>query len=213
MTPNLSGTTRSVLATLVSVLVLFPAAPAQADEVPPPAEKLIVSAVVVSGTGCGAGTSFIDVRPDNTGFTVHYADFRVFLNGGSTPLDARKSCQLSLSLQLPQGFTYAIAGVGSRGDADIARGAQGVQRSTFYYAGSPSVPSTTHNFSGPYSDYWETVDEIPLGQLVWVPCNMRRLLNASTELRVVKGTSDPNVTPTFLTQESTEYSIAWRRCP
>jgi hypothetical protein len=70
---------------------------------------------------------------------------------------------------------------------------------------SPQFPGAEHN-------EWQIVDEIAPPDRIWVPCSEQRHLNANSELRVQRGTSDP-ATISSMTLDSMTYRIAWRRCP
>jgi hypothetical protein len=219
MVSVVSGMKRLIRGAAIGVFALCLSSPAYAgvaqddpDDVPPPAELLAINSAVANGSGCKPGTYDIDVLPDNTGFRITFRAFKAQVGGGAPVTDFRKNCQLGMYVVPPSGYTYAIARIGSRGSDELARGAQGVHRTLHYYAGSSTTGWRVHNFQGPSNDEWQIVDEIAPPDRIWVPCSEQRHLNANSELRVQRGTSDP-ATISSMTLDSMTYRIAWRRCP
>ncbi|WP_240508838.1 DUF4360 domain-containing protein, partial [Streptomyces ossamyceticus] len=128
--------------------------------------------------------------------------------GGGAPSTAfRKNCQLNLRVHVPGGFTYAIASVDYRGFASLQRGANGTQKASYYFQGSPDTAARSHAFNGPLEDNWQATDETDWGQLVWAPCGVERNFNINTELRVNRGSS-PASSTSFMTMDSTDGDIS-----
>ena len=225
---SLTGARRAMLVALATVLALSLSAPAHAkvgsDNVSrwpstPPPDRIIIDVVTVNGSGCRPGSAAVAVSPDNTAFTVTYSEYTAQVGVGSKPTDFRKNCQLNLRVHVPQGFTYAIAQADYRGFAHLVRGATAQQRANYYFQGHSQTVYTTHPYRGPISDDWQATDTVDVEALVFHPCGEQRLFNINTELRVNKGTSDPNTTTSFITMDSTDgaintiYHFAWKRCP
>ena len=225
---SLTGARRAMLVALATVLALSLSAPAHAkvgsDNVSrwpstPPPDRIIIDVVTVNGSGCRLGSAAVAVSPDNTAFTVTYSEYTAQVGVGSKPTDFRKNCQLNLRVHVPQGFTYAIAQADYRGFAHLVRGATAQQRANYYFQGHSQTIYTTHPYRGPISDDWQATDTVDVEALVFHPCGEQRLFNINTELRVNKGTSDPNTTTSFITMDSTDgaintiYHFAWKRCP
>lgn len=203
---------------------MLSAAPARAagyldGPVPPPTDKIVIDLVTVLGSGCPAGTSAVAVAPDNTAFTVTYSSYLAQVGVGSAATDFRKNCQLSIVVHVPQGFTYGISEADYRGFAALEKGATGVEKASYYFQGYPQTTAMSHSFAGPWSDNWEGTDITDVAQVVYAPCGTQRNFNINTELRVNAGTSDTKTKTSFMTMDSTDYSIsteyhfAWMHCP
>lgn len=184
----------------------------------PPPDKIIIKVATVNGSGCPQGTTAVAVSEDNTAFTVTYSAYLAQVGGNSDPTAFRKNCQLNLVVHVPQGFTYAIASADYRGFASLQPGANGAQKASYYFQGSPNTASKNHPFNGPYDDNWEATDSTDWAQLVWAPCGVQRNFNINTELRVNAGSSAPGAV-SFMTMDSTDgdistvYHMAWKECP
>jgi hypothetical protein len=204
-------------ATVLTLFSLLFSSPASATD-DPPAEEVLVDILAAHGSGCPPGTVFVHMWPDNLTFTVVYSEYVARIGPGAPLLDFRKSCQLSVRVHVPDGYTYALYRTGHSGFGDLAEGATGTQRASYYFQGSPNTNTRTHAFAGPLNDHWYNTDESDLAVLEWHPCGELRNLNINTELRVNAGTSSPDKV-SFMTMDSTDgdistvYHLAWKECP
>ena len=192
--------------------------PMAATAASPPAERITIDVLTVNGSGCPAGTAAVAPSADNTAFTVTYSDYLAQIGVGAKPTDFRKNCQLAIRVNVPQGFTFAIAQADYRGFASLAAGATGLERANYYFQATSPTAYVNHTFSGPFSDDWQTTDSTPVASLVYAPCGEQRNLNINTELRVAAGTSDTSATTSFMTMDSVDgsvrtiYHLAWKEC-
>jgi hypothetical protein len=192
--------------------------PSTSDTTPPPTGQITIGVVTVNGSGCPAGTAAVAVSPGNTAFTVTYSNFLAQVGVGSAPTDLRKNCQLNLKVNVPQGFTYGIAQADYRGFASLAKGASGVERANYYFAGMSPTAYATHTYKGPFGDDWQATDTTDIAAIVYNPCGEKRNFNINTELRVNVGTSDPKKTTSFMAMDSTDgnidtiYHFSWKKC-
>lgn len=202
--------------TAAGIAMSLVAAPASAQDDPPPTERITVEVVTVNGSGCPAGTAVVATAADNTAFTVAYSDYLAQVGAGAAPTDLRKNCQLALRVKVPQGFTFAIAQADYRGYAHLAYGASATQLASYYIQGTSTTNRSSHPISGPYSDSWQFTDQAELAEVVYAPCGEERLLNVNTELRVHSGTSGS--ASSFVTMDSTDgsastkYHFRWKQC-
>lgn len=187
-----------------------------ADASAPPG-RITVDVITVNGSGCPAGTARVAVEPDNTGFRIAYDSFVARDGGTVNATEFRKNCQLSLVVNVPQGFTFAIAELDQRGRAQLENGATALQRTNYYFQGSADNNPVEHSFRGPLRGAWRTVDATAVAALVWAPCGERRGLNVNTELRVDAGDAHPGRVSS-ISLRSTEadvdtlFHFSWREC-
>jgi hypothetical protein len=214
----------AVFATLGLFASTLMAGPASAEgfmslPVPPPSDHIVIDLVTVNGSGCPAGTAAIAVSPDNTAFTVTYSNYMALVGVGSVATDWRKNCQLNIVVHVPQGFTYAVSQVDYRGFASLASGASAIERANYYFQGQTQTVYSSHTFTGPLGDDWQTTDNVDIAALVYAPCGVLRNLNINTELRAMAGTSNPASTTSFISMDSTDgaistvYHFSWAQCP
>ena len=201
---------------VVAGMLLSPlSAPVESVAGGPPNERITLDIKTINGSGCPAGTATAsaDVAPDNTSFTVHYANFTAKAGDGAGPLDARKNCQINVLVHIPQGFTYAIAEADYRGFAHVEPGATVLEQANYYFAGTAPTARVRHTLTGPYHGNWEMRDAADV--LVYAPCGQERNLNINAELRADAGGSDGT---SFIQMDSehasveTVYHFSWKNC-
>ena len=200
----------------VSALCIAPASAAPRRAHGP--NGVTIEIATVNGSGCPAGTAAVAVSEDKEAFTVTYSDYLAQAGGSSGPTDFRKNCQISMKVHVPQGFTYAISSTDYRGFASLEPGASAVEKASYYFQGMSQTSAVSHPLKGQYADNWQFTDTNDVAQLVYKPCGEERNFNVNTELRVLKGTSDPAKT-SFISMDSTDgsikttYHFAWKQCP
>jgi hypothetical protein len=210
----------SGLAAVVAMIVslLAEAVPAHQPEAGPPSGRIRVHVVTVNGSGCPPGTAVVAAAPDNTAFTVVYRDYRAAVGAGARPIDMRRNCQLGVRVDLPQGYTFAIARADYRGSAHLEAGVSGIQRAGYYFQGMSQTAVSSHLFRGPYHQVWQATDSAPVAALTFRPCGQSRILNINTSLIVIGGSANPQTTTSFMRMDSTRggvntiYHVQWRRC-
>lgn len=187
-------------------------------QVSPPTSQITMEVVTVNGSGCPAGTAAVAPSEDNTAFTVTYSDYIAQVGVGASAIDFRKNCQLNLKINVPSGFTYAVAQADYRGYAYLEDGAYALEKASYYFQGSSTTTAISHNFYGPLDDNWQATDQTDVASLVWAPCGEVRNLNLNTELRVYGGASDTSSTTSLMTMDSTDgavstiYHLSWAQC-
>jgi hypothetical protein len=179
---------------------------------PPPGASIEVASV--NGSGCPAGTTFILTSPGNTAFSVNFLEYDAVTGPGASPTEFRRNCQISLRVNYPAGYTYALGTAQYRGWLELANGARGVHRSTYYIQGMSASTQISHTTAGPVSGAWSTNDTVDPTAQIWAPCGERRNLNINTELRVYRGTSAATATSsmTLLSAATDLNHLAWRTC-
>ncbi|MEU3776581.1 DUF4360 domain-containing protein [Streptomyces sp. NPDC032472] len=210
-------TALTAVAVAGSLLALSPSAGAAAPTAPP-AGKVTVDVATVNGSGCRPGTAAVAVSPDNSAFTVTYSDYLAQAGPGIPVTEGRKNCLLSLIVNVPQGFTYAVSKVDYRGYGSLADGALGTQKASYYFQGMSQTASRSHQFHGALQDNWQVTDTTGIQALVFAPCGEKRNFNINTELRAEIGTSDSSET-SYMAVDSTDgsintvYHFQWKECP
>ncbi|MFJ3876056.1 DUF4360 domain-containing protein [Streptomyces sp. NPDC090077] len=211
--------TAGAAAALAAAALTPSAGAAPALPFPAPPGQITVDVVQVNGSGCRPGTANVAVSPDNTAFTVTYSEYLAQVGKDAKATDSRKNCQLGLSVNVPQGYTYAIAKADYRGFASIAPGASATRNASYYFQGMSQTAYRSHTLNGPAEGNWQVSDAVPVEALVFHPCGAKRNLNINTELRAQAGTSDTANTTSYVAMDSTDgsfntvYHFSWKTCP
>lgn len=206
---------KATAAAATAVLFTLSSAPAHAATIP--TERVTIDVVTVNGSGCRQGTAEVIVSPDNTSFWVIYSDYLAQAGKGAGATEFRKNCQLTLQVNVPQGFSYGIAEATYGGYGYVRPGAVGHQSVNYYFQGQSATTTWKHTFNGPFDDNWSITHRTEFSEIVWAPCGEKKNLNVNSALRVDKGTSDAN-TNSFMTMDyqrgevRTLHHFSWKRC-
>lgn len=178
------------------------------------AESLQLGEPAYGGTGCPAGTASVNVAPGGEAISILF-DSYVAEAGRTTGrrLD-RKSCNISIPVAVPQGYSVAIFAVDYRGYNAVPRGGMTRLDAEYFWAGSRG-PRISRTFTGPLSDVYTVTDNLLATTLVWAPCG------ASVNLRInssMLAQSNSSMEQTMGTVDSADvssalvYHLKWRRC-
>ena len=202
------------IGSMAASLLVLPVEATAAQLDPPPAEDVTVSVVTVNGSGCPAGTASVKMNADKTAFTVTYSDYVAEDGGAALATEFRKNCQINVLVNIPQGFTYAIAQAEYRGYAKLSTGATAQQNAYYYIAGTSPTATVSHVINGPYSGKWSHSDVADAAALVYAPCGVQTNVNINTELRVrTTGTTLNWISMDKAHGEvDTVYHVSWKRC-
>jgi hypothetical protein len=156
----------------------------------------------VAVTGCPVGAVQAEGSPDNASFRLWFDALQVQIGPNASPADARRTCQVALSVHLPAGAAYAVDRVEYGGHVSLAAGAVFTHRARHYRSGQAAEPYQSHSWTGPIDDVWQAVDTVPDDRLHFPPCGANPNLNAVLGLRLDAGTSDPATETSFATLDS-----------
>ena len=166
------------------------------------------------GTGCPAGTASVSLSPEEDAISVLFDQFMVEAGSTGRRVD-RKSCNLSIPVTIPQGYSVAIIQVDYRGFNVIPAYGATTRLNTEYFWAGIRGPSYSHVFNGPNNQDFTLTNGIMAQSLVWTPCG------ASINMRVntsIMAQSNYNMDQTMMGVDSADitsgliYHVQWRRC-
>lgn len=166
------------------------------------------------GTGCPAGSASVSVSPDQSAVSVLFDQFLAEAGRTTGRRIDRKSCNLSIPVRVPQGYSVAVFQIDYRGFNAVPRGGYNRFDSEYFWAGARG-PRISRTFAGPLNDNFTVTDDLLATALVWTPCG------ASTNLRVnasMMAQSNSYMDQTIGMVDSADissaliYHIQWRRC-
>jgi len=140
----------TLLALTVGVLALPQHAPVQLVErgVAPP-DSFNITSIGVNGSGCPAGTAHYVLNSDKTAVHIHFSNFYAAVGPGIAVSDNRKSCQITLGLHVPAGFSFTIGSVAWNGWYHLDAGVTGYQQAEYYFQAQAENAVAKNNLSGP----------------------------------------------------------------
>jgi hypothetical protein len=187
---------------------------ALADETPDPSQ-VYVKGLSHGGSGCPQGSVGSYISEDGKVFTLSFDAFTASQHRGSDPAEARKFCNITVELNIPQGWQFTLGQVDFRGYANIDAGVKGVVQSHYRFSGGGTAnrPFRTE-FHGPVSTDYLKQDIIGIQSLVWSACGVSRALNIKADVRLEGNRSAAGLltTDTIDGEFRHLYGLQWRRC-
>lgn len=167
------------------------------------------------GNGCPSGTASISVSPSGDSLSVLF-DQQIAEAGGETgKLIDIKSCNISIPIQVPVGYTVSVEPIPLQGFLQIPLGGKVTITEEVYFAGIKG-PSIKQNFNGPLSQDFLFDSQLAGAEKTWSPCGVSSKLLIRTSL---SATTNLNHEATFGTLDSigaasmgTTLRIQWKRC-
>jgi len=98
------------------------------------------------GSGCPQGSASVTLSPDNQQLTVLFDSYTVQTGAATARID-RKSCNLSIPVTVPGGYSVSIIQADYRGFNSLPRQARSQLNVEYFFAGSRGA-RTAKNFIG-----------------------------------------------------------------
>jgi hypothetical protein len=207
------------LATVVRQDDLDPSTPPAASEsprlLPPNPTEVTVQSITYDGTGCPQGSVGQSIGQDGTSFTLSFDQFVAARGPGIAAADAVKTCQLSLSLKVPQGWQYSIGTIDYRGLVSLPKKMKATQETTYYFQGDGELSSADTTFVGPVTKDYLIRDTLPFSTVVWSSCDVSRPLTVTTQLSLKGGSTEPGQITNDSVDGKVKFVLAlqWKQCP
>jgi hypothetical protein len=199
-------TTTALMATTLAILT---AVSIQAN-----AQGLRLGQPAYGGTGCPAGSASVNLSPDETELSILFDSYVVEAGGTSGRRVDRKSCNVSIPVSVPQGYSVAIFQVDYRGFNLVPRGGMARFDAEYFWAGARG-PRQTRMFAGPIQDNYTLSDMLVATTLVWTPCGASVNLRANTSMMVQTNSMNHQAMSTVDSADISSgliYHVQWRRC-
>lgn len=166
-------------------------------------DKVKIVGAEYGGNGCPEGSASVSVSPDGQELSILFDQFVAL---GNKSAEARKSCNLSIPIKVPQGFQISLYDADYRGY--VAPGTTGRLRAEYFFAGQRG-PVFSKTFRGEI-DYNVRDKLVTVGD-VWSRCgdsvNMR--VNAAM---IANGKGMATVDSFDLAHRGLVYHIKYRSC-
>lgn len=176
---------------------------------------LVLGRPAYGGTGCPAGTASVTLSPDHDAISILFDQFVTEAGSTTGRRVDRKSCNLSVPVKVPQGYSVSVFKTDYRGYNLVPESGAYNRLDTEYFWAGVRGPRFRKIYSGPTNDNYTQSNGIIVNALVWTPCG------ASVTLRVnssIMSQSNPQMDETMMTVDSADissgfiYHIQWRRC-
>ena len=178
------------------------------------AASLQLGVPAYGGTGCPAGSASVSVSPAQDAVSILFDQFTTEAGRTTGRRIDRKSCNITVPIQVPQGYSVSVMQVDYRGFNAIPVGGYSRFDAEYFWAGSQG-PRLSRVFTGPINDNFSVTDQLIATTLVWTPCG------ASVNLRInssMMAQANSRMDETLASVDSEDisagliYHVQWRRC-
>jgi hypothetical protein len=121
------------------------------------------------GTGCPAGTASVTISPSEDAISILFDGYIAEAGGMTGKRVDRKSCNLAIPVQVPQGYSVSIFQVDYRGFNSVPRGGRNQFDVEYFFAGSRG-PMIRRTFMGAVNDAFSITDRLLASAVVWSRC-------------------------------------------
>ncbi|KAJ3087154.1 hypothetical protein HK102_011706 [Quaeritorhiza haematococci] len=169
------------------------------------------------GSGCPQGSVATAFNNDRTAFTLIYDNY-VASSAPNVPLsESRKNCNLNLNMHIPQGYSYSVLALDTRGFLALDQGVSAYSQTGYYFQGELDDKTVQRRWDGPINgDNYAVRDNFDQSNVVWSPCGRSANVNIATSIRVDNSRNRQG--QGLMTADSTDgkvkqiFSFRWRKC-
>ena len=167
------------------------------------------------GSGCPAGTASVTLSPSEDALSILFDAFTASAGSSSGKRVDRKSCNLSIPVTIPQGYSVSVIKTDYRGFNLVPSSGAYTRLNTEYFWAGIRGPMFSKLFTGPQNKDFTTTNGIIAESLDWTPCG------ASINMRVnssIMAQSNNRMDQTDIMVDSADitaglvYHLQWRRC-
>jgi hypothetical protein len=166
------------------------------------------------GTGCPAGSASVTVSPDQKAVSFLFDSYLVEAGRPTGRQIDRKSCNLTVPVHVPQGYSIAVFHVDYRGFNALPGGAMSRFNAEYFWAGARG-PTMTRDFNGPINANYILTNNLLASSLVWTPCGASVNLRVNSSLMVRTNSAMAQAMSTVDSADLKAgliYHLQWRRC-
>jgi hypothetical protein len=194
------------LALVLSMLLLAPSAAfAQA--------AITLGEPSYGGTGCPAGTVGVTLAPDASSLSLLFDGYVVEAGGMTGRSFDRKSCNVAIPVNVPQGISVSIINVDYRGFNALPVGGRSTFSVEYFFAGGRG-PVFNRTFNGSLTDDYLIQNQLVGQAIVWSACGADVNLRTNSSMRV-QTTANREAMATVDSEDvaaAIVYSFQWKTC-
>jgi len=165
------------------------------------------------GTGCPGGSVGVSLSPDATSLSLLFDTYIVEAGGTTGRAFDRKACNVSIPVNVPQGYSVSILQVDYRGFNALPAGARSTFGVEYFFAGGRG-PTFNRTFTGSLTDEYLIRNQLVASALVWSACGADVNLRTNSSMRV-QTTQNRQAMATVDSEDvaaALVYHFQWRQC-
>jgi hypothetical protein len=136
-----------------------------------------LKATSYAGTGCPHDSTTIILNDDHTNVNIDFTQFSIEGGGNNSRGLNRKTCVLSLPIQIPKGFKLGVVQMNWQGELELSADSRAKVTAELFFSGEKGK-TITKDFSGAArNDFLLSEGSLKPGKsTVWSPCGETSLL-------------------------------------
>lgn len=169
----------------------------------------------LTGTGCPADATHTTTETGGGRITTTFDRYTAQVGPQVAATEARKSCQITLGVEVPARYRFSVTQWDLRGTARMEKGATAVEQASLYFAGQVPTAFSSHSLSGPVDGSWQFTEVNDLANLQYSGCGTHADLYVSTALQISGGSSDTAKATSLIAMGPIVVDIssfAWQPC-
>jgi hypothetical protein len=166
------------------------------------------------GNGCPAGSASVTLSPSEDALSLLFDNYIAEAGGDTRKRIDRKSCNVSIPVQVPSGYSVAVFQVDYRGYNLVPSGGRNQFDVEYFWAGARG-PLVRRTFSGPQNQNFTIGDTLIASTLVWTPCGASVNLRVNSSMMVQTNSRMDQALGMVDSADISSgviYHLQWRRC-
>ena len=166
------------------------------------------------GTGCPAGTVSATLSTDAKTLSILFDQYLIEAGGMTGRTFDRKSCNVSIPVHVPQGFSVSLVQVDYRGYNNLPSGASSEFNVEYFFAGTRG-PSYRRTFRGSLDANYTINNNLIATAQVWSRCGADVILRTNSNMKVQTNMMNEEAMSTVDSldiEAGIIYRFQWRRC-
>jgi len=165
------------------------------------------------GTGCPSGSVSATLSPDATSLSLLFDGYQVAAGGDSGKTFDRKSCNIAIPVNVPQGVSVSIIAIDYRGYNNVPQGADTEFSVEYFFAGLRG-PTFKQRFRGPLDEDYLIHNELTAQATIWSRCGESVNLRTNSSIRVnTRGNQQALATvDSEDVSAALVYQLQWKKC-
>jgi hypothetical protein len=166
------------------------------------------------GNGCPAGSASVTLAPDYKSLSIIFDQFVAEAGPASGRTIDRKSCNIAIPVNIPQGFSVSIIAIDYRGFVSLPDSFASAQFKAEYFLAGQRGPTFTKPFFGPQDTDYLFTNKLGVQAVVWSACGAQVNLRVNASM-MVKNTGFEDALATVDSADVSSgiiYQLQWRRC-
>lgn len=167
------------------------------------------------GNGCPQGSVSASLSPDNTQLSILFDSFIAEAGPASGKTLDRKSCNISIPVTVPNGYSVSVVAVDYRGFVGLPSRRANARFTAEYFFANMAGPRMQRQFVGAQNTDYLIENDLVLSAVVWSACGAQTNLrvNASIMLQNTDYSQDAIATVDSADISSgIIYQLQFRRC-